>query len=356
MSAGHAICTRLALPAALSVATLLAGGCGGEADVHHQRTQAFGTQVEVSLYGMPPEQANSVLRTVEDHLLERHRHWHPGGGGALDRLNRQLAEDGQARVPEELTPLLGRSLALAERTGYRFDPGIGALYQAWGLDTAAPEDAAPPPERMLERWREAPHSAARLDHNGEGVRTPTETMHLDFRAVTTGATLREARQLLDEASNQPDAAMINAGNGVAVVGTPGERAWRTAVRDPDGRGVIGTVRIRHGEAAVAANSQQGRFRHEGTWYHEVLKPASGMPARSLAGILVLAEDPLLADAAATALMVAGRDGWQDLAAALELKKVLAMEPNRVIHGTPALMERLELDDNADVCTDTVDLP
>ena len=356
MRAGKASCARPARLTALSLTALLAAACGGEADVHHHRTQAFGTQVEVSLYGMPPDQANRVVRRIDDHLQTRHRHWHPGGEGALDRVNRQLAEDGRADTPEELAPLLDHGLALAERTDYRFDPGIGALYQAWGLEAGAPDDATPPTERTLERWREAPQSAAHLDHDGDGIRTAVTDMHLDFRAVTTGAALREARQVLAEASDGPDAAMINADTGVAVVGSPGDRAWHVAVRDPDGRGVIGTARIRDGEAAVTVNSQQGRFRHEGTWYHEVLNPASGMPARSLAGVLVLDDDPLLADAAATALMVAGRDGWRELATVLELEKVLAMEPDRTVLGTPALMERLELDDKADVRINTVDVP
>jgi thiamine biosynthesis lipoprotein len=58
----------------------------------------------------------------------------------------------------------------------------------------------------------------------------------------------------------------------------------------------------------------------------------------------------VADAAATALMVAGLDRWEEIAERMGIRYVLLIDDAGTIHMTPAMAERVELldDDITDI--------
>mgnify|MGYP002062507888 CR=1 FL=1 len=58
--------------------------------------------------------------------------------------------------------------------------------------------------------------------------------------------------------------------------------------------------------------------------------------------LSLSVEGLLADAAATALIVAGRSGWREIAQSLGLDQVLMIDGNGTVYLTRRMAERIEL--------------
>ena len=62
---------------------------------------------------------------------------------------------------------------------------------------------------------------------------------------------------------------------------------------------------------------------------------------------------LLADAAATALIVAGRSGWREVAQSLELDQVLMIDGGGKVYLTRRMAERIELLDGVE--SEIVDL-
>ena len=81
---------------------------------------------------------------------------------------------------------------------------------------------------------------------------------------------------------------------------------------------------RPGEAIVSSGDYERYYEHDGERYHHVLDPASGRPA-SAAGTTIIADDPELADAAATALMVAGPSRFTDLATRMGAETALLVD-------------------------------
>ena len=57
---------------------------------------------------------------------------------------------------------------------------------------------------------------------------------------------------------------------------------------------------------------------------------------------VVGKDGWLADAAATAFVVAGLSAWSELARALDIKMVLLTDASGQIYATPEMLERVEL--------------
>ncbi len=65
-----------------------------------------------------------------------------------------------------------------------------------------------------------------------------------------------------------------------------------------------------GDEAIFTSGNYERFREDNTErYPHILDPGTGWPATDIASVTLITDDGLLADAAATALVVAGLDGW-----------------------------------------------
>lgn len=348
---GTRIGTRLA--ACLFGLTLVAG-CGGDSRVHHQRVMVFGTLVDISLYGLAAEDAEPLLATIEDELQTRHETWHAWQTSPLTELNASLNDNGEATIPEPLLPLFDRGLPLARATDYRFDPAVGGLVRLWGFHQEPAEDAEPPGDEALAEWRDNRPSVADLERDGRELRSDRRDWQMDFGGVAKGIALAQVRRRIAEA--EPDAAIVNAGGDLVTYGQPGGRAWRIGVRNPTQGELLGELAVHRDEAAFTTGDYERGFEHEGTRYHHVLDPRTGRPARGLRAVTVLAEDPAKADAAATALLIAGPDNWQELASQLDLDRVLVVRPDRSIRATPGMAKRFEASDTVADEVVTVSLP
>ena len=97
------------------------------------------------------------------------------------------------------------------------------------------------------------------------------------------------------------------------------------------------------EAAVCAftsGDYERYFEHEGERFHHILDPRSGYPATGATNITVLHTNAALADAAATALLVAGADGWESVARDLGIKQVMLVAIDGSVQISPDLTRRI----------------
>ncbi len=115
-----------------------------------------------------------------------------------------------------------------------------------------------------------------------------------------------------------------------------------ALRDPFG-GILGGVALDGGEALFSTgNYSKFRDSPSGARWSHILDPRTGHPARGSAAVAVLHTDPLLADAGATALFVAGPAGFERLARRMGLACALMVTEENEMLVTVAMRARLEL--------------
>ncbi len=319
---------------------LLAAGCQRAPERHDARLLVFGTLVDITLYGLAPERARAVVADLEEHLQRWHRQWHPWEGDGLAAVNRQLAEDGEASVPEALRPLVRQALELARDSGHRFHPGLGALVRLWGFEDGSNLPQAPPAEDAVAQALEALGEPGTISLE-DGTLTATRGTRLDLGAFAKGYALARLAERLAEQG--VDNAMVNAGGDLVALGRPGDRLWRIGVRHPEAEGLLASVEIDGGEAVFTSGNYERSFSFEGRRYHHILDPASGSPARGLTSVTVLDEQPARADAAATALFVAGAEDWPAVAAGLGLSQVMVVLEDGTVAITPELAERVRFE-------------
>jgi thiamine biosynthesis lipoprotein len=303
---------------------------------------ALGTLVEITI-AEPPENIDQVLRAAEVVLHEMDQRWHAWDEGDLARLNRQLAETGSAELDADMLAGIQRALKLAKLTDNRFNPAIGELVRLWGFHRAERNELPPPASADLATLTEPLLDPASLMVDAENTRIETSDprIWLDMGGFAKGLAVDAAMQALR--AHGIDNAIVNAGGDLQTMGQRIDRNWRVGIRHPTGPGLLAVLDIDTASSVFTSGNYERRFEWHGEMYHHILDPVTGMPARGFAAVTVVHPDAALADAAATALFVAGPDHWLETAHALGLEQVMAVTPDGRILATAALRERLDID-------------
>ncbi|WP_290889332.1 FAD:protein FMN transferase [Arenimonas sp.] len=332
---------RRVAPAVLSIALALAGGCSREEPVRMERLYVFGTLADVEIRGAEPAQSRAALAEVSGLLNQRQSEWHAWEPSDLTRINAALAAGESAVAPASVVELIARSRPLAEASEGLFDPAVGGLVAAWGFHTSTfPVLAAPPGEAWLQRWREVRPRLDQVRVEGDVVSSSNPAVQLDFGAIAEGLASETLLEVL--ARHGIRHALVSLGGDIVALGDGNGRPWRVGLKDPFG-GVLGSVQLDDHEALFSTGNYN-KFRESPTgarWGH-VLDPRTGRPARGAAAVVVLHRDPVLADASATALFVAGPAGFERTTRRLGLGCVLMVTEENEMLVTVAMAARVEL--------------
>ncbi len=324
----------------LAAAALAAAGCGGRAaSFTQQRIYAMGTWVDVALEA-PPRQAAAALGDIERMLrrIERDDYaWAPEG--ELARLNLALAEGRSATVSPALAALLAKARKLSAASGGAFDPGVGALVELWGFNDELAPPSAPPAPAAIRDWLAGGAGIRDLAIEGTRVTSANRAVKIDLGGIAKGAAVDEAIALL-RAHGIRDA-LVNAGGNLRAIGTHGGRPWRIGIKAPRGAGVLGVLELADGEAASTSGDYERYYDRGKKRYHHLLDPRTGYPAEGTEAVTVVAPNATDADAASTALFVAGAKGWRGAAEALGIELALRVDTQGAVEVTDALARRIE---------------
>jgi thiamine biosynthesis lipoprotein len=299
----------------------------------------FGTIVEIKLWGASPKEAGQAFAEIQQMFQAMHRDWHAWEPGRLVEINKAFSEGRAATADEDIVEMIRRSQPLETLTGGRFNPAIGALIRLWGFHTSDyPIEGPPPSQEEISEILDQHPSSNDIQINGLELSSNNPAVQLDFGGIAKGYAIDLTIAKLREMGI--DNAIVNAGGDLRAMGTHGERPWRVAVRKPGG-GIVGSVQVQ-GDEAIFTSGNYERFRQDQTKrYPHILNPATGWPASDIASVTIITDDGILADAAATALVVAGLDEWVDVARALNLQQVAIVDEEGTVFMTPVMESRLQ---------------
>lgn len=289
--------------------------CTGPTPPETDRFPAMGTLIEVTVREADRERRTEALRRARATFESAAHDWSGWGNGELARVN-----DAAAAPSAELAALIAHADALSQASDGLFEPRLGTLVALWGFHDGERPPGPPPHDEAIAAARES--------------RT-----RIDLGAYAKGAAVGAALDAL-QAAGITDA-LVDAGGDLAALGDAGGRPWRIGVRDPRGPGIIAGLDLGTGEAVFTSGDYARRFEWNGVTYHHLLDPRTGHPARATASVTVIHRDPATADAAATALFVAG-DDWPRIARALGIDLVMRVTPDGRVEATAAFVARASL--------------
>ena len=326
-----------------SLAILLAGcllvGCQSpdEQSTHDRTIIALGTLIHVEIYDAREDRAEQALDALEAHFQTVQREWYAFGDGELGRANEALSRGETVALSPKLASLTRRSLRLRALSDGLFDPTIGMLVELWGFGDTNNNRESPPDDAAILQWRREVDTGPRLTLEDRTL-SVGRPIKLTFGGIAKGTALTEAATMLTRMGINN--AVIDAGGDLTVLGKRGDRLWRIGIRDPHSPGVLATLDIAPGEAIVTSGNYERYFNYQGTRYHHLLDPRTALPVTHTAGVTVIDGDAELADAAATALMVAGAQRFHEIAARMGIEFALLVGANGDIIMTPALTRRI----------------
>lgn len=330
---------RLRIPALLAGILLLSLTACQRETQHSAELFVFGTIVEVKLWGASQEQAGRAFSEIQQMFQGMHRDWHAWERGLLVEINEALAGGAAVTATPDIVEMIRISQWAETQSGGCFNAAIGGLVALWGFHTSDYPISGPPPDQAeIDRILSRSPSTRDIRIDGLQLATDNPFVQLDFGGIAKGYAVDLAVERLRKLGI--DNAIVNAGGDLRAFGRHGDRPWRVAVRRPGG-GTVGTVEVR-GDEALFTSGNYERFRQdELERYPHILDPRSGWPVRDVASATVISARGAVADAAATALIVAGLDEWAAVARSLGLDQVLIIDEAGRVYLTPAMAARVD---------------
>ena len=298
------------------------------------RFSAFGTDCLVRVPGHADE-TREVLTEVRDRALTIHGEMSVfDPSSAVSRLNASSGT-GWTAVPEDVARILARANEMGVVTDGAFDVTVGPLASLW--KPCIREGRVPSSEEIARAREFVGWEHVRVDEAGLRVSLDAGTS-VDLGGIAKGFAANEFERILRD--NGISDALLDLGGSVTVLGAPDEaEAWTVGIQDPLAPTGVAAAQVRVSDTSVVTSGTNERFFvRGGVRYHHVVDPRTGSPTQTgLLGVTFIGPDALVADALATAALVAGATEAVGWARSLGLELVLVFEDGGVVSTSPSVI-------------------
>lgn len=322
---------------ALLLVALLLHACSS-VDEHGADFVLFGTIVSIRAFDATDPAFSAAMSSLETRFSALSDDWYPWSDGELQRINAAIAATTPIDVSPELASLIKAAARFEALSGGRFNAGLGHVSELWGFHALPAGATSVPDAAAISAILATGPGANDLGWQDLTLYPGTAATMLDLGGIAKGALLLEARRLLLQQGIEN--AIVNLGGDLLVIGQVHGRHARIGIRSPHQLAPIAGLQIAPGEAVFTSGNYERYVEIDGTRYPHILDPRSGQPVQHTASVTVVHTDPVLADAAATALLVGGGADFDALVDAFELEFALLIDAGGDTRLTPGMRQRL----------------
>lgn len=331
---------RWKYPLALaSMLFLLLAACEKN-DLHRYQSFAFGTLIEIKVRSDDKTQADSASAGLFANFDVIHKNLHAWEPGKLTETSTKLATGEWFTADADVLDILQLAKRYSLQSEGLFTPTIGQLIQAWGFQgNELPQ--SPPGQEDIDKFLADLPTVKELEIDVPRMRGHNAHIKLDLGAIAKGFAVSQGIQKLRKLGIKH--ALVNAGGDLCGIGDQGKRPWRIGIRNPSGEGILASLELKDDECVFTSGDYERYFTYNNKRYHHIIDPRSGYPADKLSSVTVLHQDGAKADAASTALFIAGPDGWQKIAKMMGIQDVMMVDKKGLIIMSPSMQKRIKLE-------------
>jgi thiamine biosynthesis lipoprotein len=330
--------------------TVLLAGCQPQPQEQKSTMMVFGTLVSITLWDVEQDKAERAIAALAEDFNYMHQAWHAWKPGPMGRMNMLLATTGEFTANISVLPLIQKAQELSPKSHGLFNPAIGKLIALWGFHKDDLFTNVPPDPAAIARLVQQNPQISDIKIDGVRVQNNNPAVQLDMGAMAKGVAVDRAIDYLK--SLGINNAIVNAGGDLKAIGRHGERPWHVGIRDPrkncgqqnQADCIIAELDVNDDEAVFTSGDYERYFEYQGKRYHHIIDPRTGYPANKSTSVTVIHHDAGTADAAATALFIAGPDQWPEIARDMGIKYVMLVDKQGKIYMTPAMAGRIKLQD------------
>lgn len=300
----------------------------------------LGTIVNVTIYGEEESKSQKVFYDLLTDFKYMQAAWNPWKKGSLARINKLLEEGEPFSIDPGVKKLIEQSLVLSKQSDGLFNPAIGGLVKLWGFDKDEMPQGPPPEKESIEQWLAQKQSMDDLQLDDLMLSSSNPQIKLDFGAFAKGYGVDRA---IEHVKNMGvNNAIVNAGGDLRAIGNKGGVPWTIGIRNPRGENIIASLKIDGDESIFTSGDYERYYEYNGKRYHHILDPRTGYPADKFSSVTVIHQSAALADAAATALFIAGPAEWERIAKQMNVEQAMLIDAEGTIYLTPQMEHRVQL--------------
>ena len=324
----------------LIITAFLSSACQKKLTQYNDSFLIFGTVANVTLLDIDEQLAQETFRSIRQDLKVMHRVWHVWEPSPLMRANLLLETKSEFSIAPSIIDLFRVAKTLSIKSHNLFNPAIGKLIALWGFHSNNQPETPPSDKAIAELVK---HHPSMQDISIKGVRAKSTNafVKLDFGGVAKGFAID---RLLDKLKQKGiNNALIDTGGDLKVIGKHGDRAWKVAIRDPREKDkLVASIELNDNEAAFTSGDYERYLKNKNDLHlHHIIDPRTGYPAKGTQSVTVLHNNAATADAAATALFIAGPKQWVEIAKAMGIKYVLLIDAKGDVHISSAMYKRVQ---------------
>jgi thiamine biosynthesis lipoprotein len=319
---------------------VLLTACSDDERARQAKFYAFGTEIDVSLYGVSEDMAQNTVDVLEDSFSNANNTWHAWQPSTLSSINTAIANGQSIAVTKDIEVVINQAKSLAIESQHLFNPAAGKLFELWGYHADNWFESRPPPnEAAIANWLSQIPTMNDVTIDDGKLSSTNTKVKLGFGGFAKGYAVDTAIAALQQQGITN--AIVNIGGDLRAIGSHGERPWVIGIRHPRKEGILASIALQNDESVFTSGDYERFFEYQGKRYPHILDPRTGFPAQNATSVTVLHQNAARADAAATALFVAG-ENWPHIAAMMGIEHVMLARPDGQIELSPKMQERVRL--------------
>ena len=283
----------------------------------------FGTTYNISARGESIDK-DSLQQAIEVRLNEidaRMSNWRDDSD--VSRFSK-AEPDIWFPVQRETADVVAAAKKMSDETDGAFDVTVAPLVRLWNFGAGTDGNFTPPtPEQITETLSRVGHQHFEIQLDPPALRKRVASLELDLSAIAKGYAVDQVGTLLRD--QQIDHYMIEIGGEILCRGTNRDGSpWRIGLEAPErGKRRVASIVPLNNEGLATSGDYRNYFEHDGVTYSHTINPKTGRPVEhNLAAVTVIAEECMVADAMATAILAMGPDAGLDWAESRDVKAML----------------------------------
>lgn len=318
-------------------------GCSSKDRVFKKSRIMMDTVVTVTVVSDSKDSAEKAIDKafLELERLEKLFDFH-SSESEISRINKFAGISGIEASPDVLE-LLDKASYVSENTGGTFDVTIGPLISLYDFQKKIRPDAS-----AIKKYISlVDYRKLIVDRNKSMVFLMKTKMLVDPGGIAKGYAADRAAEVLKK--NGINSGIVAVAGDIKTFGRkPDGRPWKIGIKNPrakdDDNDIMATVEL--SDMAISTSGDYERFFiSEGTRYHHIIDPRTGLPAGECRSVTVIAKEGIFTDAFATGVFVLGPEAGMKV-----LKKMgfdgIIVDSRGNIHTTPGIREKIEFKKNS----------
>ncbi|VAX33040.1 FAD:protein FMN transferase [hydrothermal vent metagenome] len=304
---------KLIIPLVIALLITAIFSCTPKQELQRRTQFIMGTLVEITVREMDPEIAQSAITSAFDEIrrLENLMSTHIAHS-EISQLNTMAGGKASLGVSPDVLAVIRRGVYWGNQTNGALDISIGPVSSLWSFDNDNP--SLPNAKRLEDATHLVNFRKIAIDESN--VHLKQQGMSLQLGAIAKGYAVDRAMKVLEK--NGIRHGLINAGGDLIALGERKDgQPWTIGLQHPRQPEKLSASFSLSGKAVATSGDYQKYFIQDGTRYHHILDPATGMPAKGVVSCTIIAETVMDADALATAVFVLGPEKGMALVDSVE---------------------------------------